>query len=56
MSLRDDVVTPALKDAGKRLMTDYLNKVGKKALKLDDSALDPMEVLKRSRRSRIKET
>lgn len=46
-SMRDDVIAPALRDAGKKLLTDYLNKAGKKALKLDDSPVDPIDVLKK---------
>lgn len=45
-SLRDNVVAPAAKDAGKRLLTDYLTKVGKDALDLNPKA-DPLDKLRR---------
>ena len=45
-STRDDVIVPAAKDAGKRLLTDYLTKVGKDVLDLNPKA-DPTAKLKK---------
>ena len=41
----EKVITPALTDAGKSLLTSLLNKQGKKALGLENSSVDPLDAL-----------
>lgn len=39
------VISPALTDAGKSLLTSFLNKQGKKALGLENNSVDPLDAL-----------
>lgn len=41
----EKVITPALTDAGKSLLTGFLNKQGKKALGLENSSVNPLDDL-----------
>ena len=41
----EKVITPALTDAGKSLLTSFLNKQGKKVLGLENSSDDPLDIL-----------
>lgn len=41
----EKVITPALTDAGKSLLTGFLNKQGKKTLGLENSSVDPLDAL-----------
>lgn len=39
------IISPALTDAGKSLLTNFLNKQGKKALGLENNSIDPLDAL-----------